>query len=128
MSDLHPQEAHTGTVPPERRKYPRSQAAVQIELRPEGAAAPTHTHTTDLSVGGCYVEMNFTLQVGTRLDLVLWLADEKFTTKAIVATHHPYFGNGIQFVDMSQGDQSKLKRFLNSLSHADKPEAKFPTH
>ncbi len=128
MYDLHPQEAHAGTLQLERRKYPRTQAAVQIEFCPAGAAAATHTHTPDLSMGGCYVEMNFTLQVGTKLDLTLWLADEKITTKAIVVTHHPYFGNGIQFVELSQTDQSKLKRFLNSLSHTEKPEAKFPAH
>jgi c-di-GMP-binding flagellar brake protein YcgR len=116
MADLHPQGERTGTAQPERRRYPRTQTAVQIEFLPEGAAAPTHTHTTDLSLGGCYVEMNFTLQIGSKLDLVLWLGDEKVTTRAIVVTHHPYFGNGMQFVNMAPEDQAKLKRFLESAS------------
>lgn len=117
MPDLRPQPAQAGTSEHERRKYPRTPAEVQVEFRPEGAPVATHTHTTDLSLGGCYVEMNFTLQVGTKLDLVLWLGDEKVTTKATIATHHPYFGNGIQFVGMSPEDQSKLQHFLDALGH-----------
>jgi len=115
MADLHPQEARARASSPERRKYPRAPTAVQIEFLPEGAAAATHTHTTDLSLGGCYVEMNFTLQVGTKLDAVLWLGDEKVATKAVVVTHHPYFGNGMQFVDLTEADQAKLKRFLDTI-------------
>lgn len=116
MNAVQSQEAHTATPQQERRKNPRIQAAVQVELRLENAPAATHTQTTDLSVGGCYVEMNFTLPVDSTLNMVLWLGDEKLVTQAIVVTHHPYFGNGFRFVDMPPEEQSKLKRFLNSIS------------
>jgi c-di-GMP-binding flagellar brake protein YcgR len=115
MSTLQIEEMQTIKLQPERRKNTRFQVAVQVELRLDGAPAATHTHTTDLSLGGCYVEMNFTLPVDSHLDMVLWLGDEKVVTKAIVVTHHPYFGNGFRFVDMLADDQSKLKRFLASL-------------
>ena len=117
MNAVQSQETHTAIQQQERRKYPRVQAAVQVELWLEGAPAATRTQTTDLSAGGCYVEMNFTLPVDSNLNMVLWLGDEKLVTKAVVVTHHPYFGNGFRFGDMSQEDQSKLKRFLNSISH-----------
>lgn len=126
MPDLHPQESRTGTSQPERRKYPRTPTAVPVEFRPEGAAVATRTETTDLSLTGCYLQMNFTLQVGTKLDMVLWLDGEKATTQALVATHHPGFGNGIQFVDMPEEDRSKLKRFLDSVAQKEKPEATPP--
>jgi len=126
MLDLHPQNARVATSRPERRQYPRLAMAVQIEFRPEGAEAATHAHTTDLSMGGCYVEMNFTLQVGSRLNLVLWLEDEKITTSAVVVTHHPYFGNGIKFVNLAQAAQTKLKQFL--IWQMEKPEAALPAH
>jgi hypothetical protein len=109
----------------ERRKYPRIKAAIPIEFKPESAAVASHAETADLSLKGCYVEMSFTLPVGTKLDLILWVEEERLATKGIVVTHHPQFGNGIEFADMSQEDQAKLAHFLKSheMPSAEKPEA-----
>lgn len=109
----------------ERRKYPRAKAAIPIEFKPEGAAVASRAETADLSLSGCYVEMSFTLPVGTKLDLVLWVEEHRLPTKGIVVTHHPQFGNGIEFVDISQEDQGKLAHFLKSCEtpSEEKPEA-----
>jgi c-di-GMP-binding flagellar brake protein YcgR len=109
---------------PERRKHPRIKAALQIEFKPEGAAVASRADTADLSLSGCYVEMSFTLAVGTKLDLVLWVEDHRLPAKGVVVTHHPQFGNGIEFVEISQEDQAKLARFLKSRETTEeKPEA-----
>lgn len=105
---------HQDAAVKERRKYPRIKADMQVEFKPENAASATHAHTSDISCGGCYVEMNFTLPVGTKLNMVLWLKEEKLATQAVVVTHHPYFGNGFQFVDMPVEDLNRLNRFLSS--------------
>jgi len=106
--------AHSEVALQERRKYPRLKIGVPVEFKAEGADCMTRAQTSDISCGGCYIEMNFTLPVGTKLDFILWLNNEKLATKAAVATHHPYFGNGIQFVDMSVGDLNRLNRFLSA--------------
>lgn len=110
----------------ERRKYPRAKVAIPIEFKPESAAVASHAQTADLSLAGCYVEMSFTLPVGSKLDLVLWLADARLATKAVVVTHHPQFGNGIEFSEISREDQIRLEQFLKSreTSSEEKPEAK----
>ena len=112
----------------ERRKYPRSKIAIAIEFKPEGAAVASHAETADLSVVGCYVEMSFTLPVGSKLELGLWVEDQRLAMKGIVVTHHPQFGNGIEFLDMSKDDQAKLAHFLATLEERSeaKPEAKAP--
>ena len=109
----------------ERRKYPRTKVAIPIEFKPEGATVASRAETADLSLVGCYVEMSFTLPVGSHLDLVLWVEDERLATKGIVVTHHPQFGNGIEFLNMSQEDQARLANFLKSCEGAgkEKPEA-----
>ena len=99
----------------ERRKYPRVKVAIPIEFKPEGAAVASHAETADLSLAGCYVEMSFTLPVGSKLELSLWVEDERLAAKGIVVTHHPQFGNGIEFLEMSQEDQAKLAHFLEKL-------------
>ncbi len=110
----------------EHRKFPRTKVGIQVELKTEGAAMPSRTETADLSLGGCYIEMSFTLQVGTNLDLVLWVEDEPIPTKAVVVTHHPQFGNGIEFHEMSQENTAKLERFIKKVEAQaeEKPEAK----
>lgn len=109
----------------ERRKYPRTKATIAIEFKPEGAAVASHAETADLSLSGCYVEMSFTLPVGSNLDIVLWVEETRLAMKAVVVTHHPQFGNGIKFLDMSQEDQARLAHFLKSCEEAgnEKPEA-----
>jgi hypothetical protein len=101
----------------ERRRYPRTKSALQIELRPEGSAAPLRVETSDISATGCYVEMSMTLEVGSRLAIVLWLGGEKVTAEGVVRTQHPQFGNGIEFVGMSTGNRDKLDRHLKSISN-----------
>ena len=113
-------------VPNERRRYPRAKATIPIEFKAEGASVASRAETADLSLSGCYVEMSFTLAVGSKLDIVLWVQDERLATKAVVVTHHPQFGNGIEFVDMTKEDQAKLAHFLKASEAAaeEKPEAK----
>lgn len=111
-------------VPPqkERRKYPRTKVAIPIEFKPEGAAVASRAETADLSLVGCYVEMSFTLAVASKLELILWVEDERLPARGIVVTHHPQFGNGIEFLDMSGDDRAKLAGFLKR--HAEESEKK----
>ncbi len=111
--------------PQERRKYPRVKVGIPIEFKPEGASVASRAETSDLSLVGCYIEMSFTLPVGSKLDLVLWVEDHRIPAKGIVVTHHPQFGNGIEFLDLSQEDRGKLADFLKKCETGseEKPEA-----
>jgi c-di-GMP-binding flagellar brake protein YcgR len=111
--------------PQERRQSPRVKVGISIEFKPESAAVASRAETADLSVVGCYVEMTFTLPVGTKLDLVLWVEDQRLPARGVVVTHHPQFGNGIQFLDLSREDQEKLANFLKKCETQSekKPEA-----
>ena len=105
----------------ERRRNPRTKVMVEVELHSAGTAAPLRARTTDLSLGGCYVEMMFTLEVGTTLKIVLWINDVKMSVRGIVVTRHPQVGNGIQFTDMAAEDRVRLERFLASTQNAQSP-------
>ena len=106
---------HTDSIPAERRKHPRIKAAIQVRFRIEGLPFPAQVQTADISIGGCYVETTFSLELGTRLNMVLWVDDEKLLTKGVVATSHPDFGSGIRFTEMSPEDQDRLRMFVNAL-------------
>jgi c-di-GMP-binding flagellar brake protein YcgR len=97
----------------ERRQYARTRVVVEIELLTEGATVPLWVNTADLSLGGLYVEMMFTLALGTKLN-VLWINGTKLITEGVVVTRDLQVGNGIKFADMAPKDLSKLERFLTA--------------
>jgi hypothetical protein len=121
-------EQPQGTPQNERRKYPRTKTAIPIEFKPEGATVASRTETADLSLVGCYVEMSFTLPVGSELELGLWVEDQRLALSGIVTTHHPQFGNGIKFLNLSQENRAKLAHFLSDQEarSEEKPEAEAP--
>ena len=101
----------------ERRRHPRCKAAIPVELHLPGVSTPSRTITQEISVGGCYVETMFTLAVGTRLTMTLWLEDAPMNVSCVVATCHPQFGNGMEFVGMSEEDRQRLAKFVQGNVH-----------
>ena len=96
----------------EKRQHPRIKVAVPAEIHVEGASGPLSVQTADLSVGGLYVEMMFTLAVGTKLKTVLWINDVEVSADGIVATRDVQVGNGIKFTSMTPENRERLKNFL----------------
>jgi hypothetical protein len=98
----------------ERRRFPRVKSAIALEVRYRGAVAPLRAMTSEVSLGGCYVETMFTLDVGTTLDIVMWLDGEKITATGVIATKYPQVGNGIDIKDMKPESRAKLEAFLKA--------------
>jgi c-di-GMP-binding flagellar brake protein YcgR len=97
------------------RHYPRFKAALSIELRPKGATVPLRTQTADISMGGCYVEMVFTHEVSTIMDITLWVGDSKVVLQGEIVSKHPSFGNGLRFTRITKEGEEKLTQYLESL-------------
>ncbi len=116
MGALNFAVAEPNVVTQERRQYQRARVPLPIEIRVPDGTAPNRSQTSDISLGGCYVESNFTMAVGARIEIGLWLEDEKIVTRAEVMTRHASFGNGLKFLDLSQESRSKLQRFLAQLA------------
>jgi c-di-GMP-binding flagellar brake protein YcgR len=108
---------------PEHRQHSRTKVIVTAELRPDGTSAPLRVETADLSIGGLYVEMMFTLEVGTKLKIVLWINDVKVSTGGVVVTRDLQVGNGIEFTDIAPEDRESLKHFLTAEARKASEEA-----
>jgi PilZ domain len=98
----------------ERRQHPRKKVGVKIELLVEGNAAPIRTKAADLTLGGCFVEMMFTLEIGMKLHIELWINEVKVSTEGIVVTRFRNRGNGIQFTKLAAEDRATLRQFLTA--------------
>lgn len=100
----------------DRRKHPRLKSVNSVELRPEGQTAPIWGKAVDLSQGGCFVEMPIPLNSGTKLNIGLWLKEEKLKLNGKVVSSRPGFGIGIQFLDLAPEDAERIRIYLKSIT------------
>jgi PilZ domain len=100
----------------ERRKHSRIGSMNSAELHVEGQRAPIWGKATDLSRGGCFVEMPIPLKQGTVLKLGLWIQQDKLWLNGKVASSRPGFGIGIESTAISAQDSDKLLEFLRRTS------------
>ena len=99
----------------EQRKHPRFKCRNSVELHTLDGASFWAT-ITDLSVGGCFVEMAIPLPKGTKLKMGIWIGEAKFWTDCAVAYSTPGFGTGVAFSRMSEQDLERLRQFLATLT------------
>ena len=95
----------------DRREYSRLKLHVPVEMITETSDSPIRGATSDLSLGGCYIETIFPFPVGTNLELKLQI-DGTLLVLATVVTCDPQVGNGIRFSKMLPEDFEELHAFL----------------
>jgi hypothetical protein len=100
-----------------RREHPRVKVRVPLELRPEDSEVPIGGVTSDISLGGCYIEMMFTLARDTKLDITIKI-DGMLLALGTVVTCDPNVGNGIKFTKMLPEDQEELRCYLEAAQDA----------
>jgi hypothetical protein len=96
----------------ERRRYPRCSVHVQVEIHLEDSDIPLRLETTDLSRGGCYIQLMMTLSIDTLVRIKLWLDGQPIILHGRVVTCHPQFGNGIMFIDFEGQAEQLLLGYL----------------
>ncbi len=98
----------------DRRKSVRVKCSVSVELHSAGQVI--WGRTSDLSQGGCFVEMAIPLKAETKFEIVLWLGVTKLRLQGAVASASPGFGIGVRFSNVSPQDQEFLERHIQSLA------------
>lgn len=98
----------------DKRHFKRSKCKLPIEIRTAGQAFPSKTDTVDVSLGGCYVASIYTLPVGTKIDVKLWVGDTPVETVAEVETADPGVGNGLRFEKLEPAASAALEEFLQN--------------
>ncbi|MFZ0799030.1 MAG: PilZ domain-containing protein [Terriglobales bacterium] len=98
----------------EQRKHPRFKCHNSVELHTQDGTS-FWANITDLSLGGCYVEMSIPLPAGTKLKIGIWIGDSKSWADCEVAYSTPGFGTGVIFKKISKPDLELIQRFLDTL-------------
>jgi hypothetical protein len=100
----------------ERRQSPRLRCSGSAEFCVAGNDVRMWGTLTDVSLHGCYVEMNTTFPVGTRVDLVLKSFGIRIQSPATVRANYPFLGMGISFNDIDIEEHQRLKQLLAALT------------
>jgi PilZ domain len=96
----------------ERRQYSRRACRIDAQVAIAGNSVRLPAQVTDISLGGCYIEMLAPLPVDTMLDLTLNPGDTTMHAKGKVRSSQTGFGMGISFTGLSPEDFEKLRKFV----------------
>ncbi len=99
----------------DRRRWPRVKCSVSVELRIPGKPV-IWGKASDLSQGGCFIEMAIPLPRETKCNIALWLGETKLPLEGQVASVAPGYGNGIRFLNLSSENQEHLRRHIQSIA------------
>jgi hypothetical protein len=99
-----------------RRQSPRLRCSGSVEFRVEGSDVRMWGTLTDISLHGCYVEMNTTFPVDTKVDLVLKSFGVRIQVPGRVRATYAFLGMGICFAEIEPDQQLQLKQLLASLA------------
>jgi c-di-GMP-binding flagellar brake protein YcgR len=77
---------------------------------------PVRCQLTDLSLGGCYLEISSPFPVSTRVTLSMRAGDAQLRSEGVVRVMHVDRGMGVEFMQTTPEHRTLLEKFLSSLS------------
>ena len=77
---------------------------------------PVHCQLTDLSLGGCYLEISSPFPVSTRVTLSMSAGSVELRAEGVVRVMHPDQGMGVEFTQTTPQHRQALEKFLSVLT------------
>ena len=76
---------------------------------------PVPCKLTDLSLGGCYLEVASPFPVRTKLTLSMRAAEAELRVEGIVRVMHPELGMGVEFTQTTSSQKEQVEKFIHTL-------------
>jgi hypothetical protein len=105
-------ESNMPLEPPKRRSVRRCPLVASAEVTDLHSGARLSARTSELGLGGCYVDALNPLPEGTLVSLRITRDQGLFETKAKVVYCDPIFGMGLAFTEMAPDQRSRLEDWL----------------
>jgi len=77
---------------------------------------PVPCTLTDLSLGGCYLELPSPYPVQTTLTLSMSAAEVEVRAQGIVRVMHPEIGMGVEFTQRTEPQKEQVEKFIQTLA------------
>ena len=79
---------------------------------------PVRCKLTDLSLGGCYLEIASPFPVRTRIVLTMKMAEIDLRVEGVVRVMHPELGMGVEFTQKTSEQRDHVEKFIRALMNA----------
>ena len=104
--------------PGNRREQARHACRLGADVYRMGVAVPNRCSLTDISAGGCYVEMPSPFPSGTRVEIIVRTQNLKLRTQGVVQSVHPGFGMGVQLSLTTSEDREQVQSLIQLLEQS----------
>lgn len=104
-----------------RRAQTRYACRLGAEVYLTGTSVPNRCCLTDLSAGGCYLEMPLPFSRGATVEIVVRTYEMKLQLRGTVLTSHPGFGMGIGFETKSKDQEVNVKKLTDFVAATSEP-------
>lgn len=101
-----------------RRGQSRHACRLGADVYRLGVPVPTRCSLTDISSGGCYVEMSTPFPPGTSVEIIVRTHDMKLHTQGVVQSTHPSFGMGVQLILKTAEDHDQVQSLIRLLAQS----------
>lgn len=107
----------------ERRSYPRYPFTTSSEIMDLASGAECAARTSDISLGGCFVDTSSPFPTGTVVKARLTKDNKSFVAQAVVASSMASMGMGLKFVNIGARQLQVLTSWIGQLSGELPPES-----
>lgn len=102
-----------GPTPDNRRAQARYACRLGAEVYREGSAVPHRCCLTDLSSGGCYLEVHSPFPLGSVVEITVRTYDLKLRVRGVVQASHPCYGMGISFKLTTKDERHGVQQLID---------------
>ncbi|MGC2450613.1 MAG: response regulator [Candidatus Sulfotelmatobacter sp.] len=96
-----------------RRTQTRYNCRIGAEVYHAGTSVPNHCCLTDLSSGGCYLEVPLPFPMGSSVEILVRTYELKIRLSGTVQASHPGYGMGVAFDLKTKEEQLSVKRLTD---------------
>jgi len=112
---------HRNPTPTNRRTQARYACRLGAEVYRTGTSVPHYCCLTDLSSGGCYLEVNLPFATGSSVEIVVRTQDMKLRMRGSVQTSHAGYGMGVAFELKAKDEQASVKKLIDFVAATTDP-------
>ena len=96
-----------------RRGQPRYACRIGAEVYRTGTSVPNHCCLTDLSAGGCYLEVSLPFPQGSSVEILVRTYEMKLRLRGSVQASHPGYGMGVAFELKTRDERESVKKLTD---------------
>lgn len=105
----------------DKRSQARYACRIGAEVYRTGTSVPNHCCLTDLSAGGCYLEVPLPFPAGTSVEILVRTYDLKLRLRGAVQASHPGYGMGVAFELKTRDERESVKKLIDYVASTIEP-------